>query len=100
LHRIIAAIEAMDTGELAHIQAAIDRRSTSLKQSSVLERRNYRDGILQLETRAYRRRDGGLTERGPYWYFKRREGGRQRTIYVGKADNPEAAVDERLKREE
>jgi hypothetical protein len=24
------------------------------------------------------------TERGPYWYFKYREAGRQRTEYVGK----------------
>jgi hypothetical protein len=40
----------------------------------VMERRNYGSGILQLERRAYRRKDGTLTERGPYWYFHFREG--------------------------
>jgi len=50
---------------------------------------------LQLEGRAYRRKkDGELTETGPYWYFHYREGGRQRTLYLGKTDNPEAKVDE------
>jgi hypothetical protein len=55
---------------------------------------------LQLESRAYRRKkDGELTERGPYWYFHYREGGKQRTLYVGKTDNPEAVVDEKLGKE-
>jgi hypothetical protein len=55
---------------------------------------------LQLEGRAYRRRkDGEVTERGPYWYFHYREGGRQRTLYIGKTDNPEAKVDEKLGKE-
>jgi hypothetical protein len=36
-----------------------------------------------------------LTERGPYWYFHYRDGGRQRTLYLGKTDNPEAKVDEK-----
>ena len=33
-------------------------------------------------------------ERGPYWYFHYRQGGRQRTLYIGKTENPEAKVDE------
>jgi hypothetical protein len=42
---------------------------------------------LQLEGRAYRRKkDGELTERGPYWYFHYREGGKQRTLYLGWQD--------------
>jgi hypothetical protein len=61
--------------------------------NTVVERRDYRNGVLQLERCAYRRKkDGGLTERGPYWYFHFREGGRQKTMYLGKTGNPEAKV--------
>ena len=86
----------MDEQELDRLQAAVDRRRGALKkkQSIVLERREYRNGVLQLEGRAYRRKkDGELTERGPYWYFHYREGGKQRTLYIGKTDNPESKVD-------
>ena len=69
-------------------------------QSTVLECREYRNGLLQLEGRAYKRKkDGELTERGPYWYFHYREGGRQRTLYIGKTENPEAKVNEIMKGE-
>jgi len=44
-------------------------------------------------------KDGKLTERGPYWYFHYREGGKQRTLYVGKTEDPEAVVDEKLGKE-
>ena|SRR5215212_6964941 len=93
---IIATIETMDDRELDRLQEAIDRRrGAPKKQSTVVERRNHRHGILQLEGRAYRRKkDGELTERGPYWYFHYREGGKQRTLYIGKTDNPEAKVNE------
>ena len=98
LEHIISAVEQLDAGELDRVQAALDRRRKNLKpESTVLERRGYGSGVLQLEGRAYRRKkDGELTERGPYWYFHYREGGRQRTIYVGKTDAPEAVVDEKL----
>ena len=70
------------------------------KQGTVLERREHRNGVLQLEGRAYRRKkDSELTQRGPYWYFHYREGGKQRTLYIGKTDNPEAVVDEKLGKE-
>ena len=79
------------------VQAAIDQRRGGSRQSTVLERREYRNGLLQLEGRTYKRKkDGKLTERGPYWYFHYREGGRQRTLYIGKTDNPEAKVDEMI----
>ena len=68
--------------------------------STVVERRDYRNGVLQLERRAYRRKDGGLTQRGPYWYFHFREGGRQKTMYLGQTDNPEAKVKEMMTKEE
>src|SRR5918911_1391930 len=90
-------IADMNDRELDRLQAAIDRRRGQLKKklSTVIERREHRNGLLQLEGRAYqRKKDGGLTERGPYWYFHYREGGRQRTLYIGKTDDPEAKVDE------
>ena len=102
---LIDNIAEMDERELDRLQAAIDRRRGYLKkekkqQSTVLQRRDYLNGFLQLEGRAYRRRkDGELTERGPYWYFHYREGDRQRTLYVGKTDNPEAVVDKKLGKE-
>jgi hypothetical protein len=102
LDDIIASIEMMDHRELDRLQEAIDRKrhAPKRKQSTVLERRDYRNGVLQLEGRAYRRKkDGELTERGPYWYFHYREGGRQRTLYIGKTDNPEAKVDKIMERE-
>jgi hypothetical protein len=100
---IIHYLSEMDEWELDRLQAAIDRRRGSLKknnkekQSTVLERREHRNGLLQLEGRAYKRKkDGQLTERGPYWYFHYREGGRQRTLYIGKTDKPETKVDEMI----
>jgi hypothetical protein len=99
LDSLLATIVQMDEQELDRLQAAIDHRRGTLKkenkQSTVTERREYRNGVLQLEGRAYRRKkDGQLTERGPYWYFHYREGGKQRTLYLGKTDTPEAKVDE------
>jgi hypothetical protein len=99
---IIDSIAEMDEQELDRPQVAIDRRRGFLKKklSTVLERREYRNGLLQLEGRSYKRKkDGELTERGPYWYFHYREGGKQRTLYIGKTDNPEAMVDEKLGKE-
>src|SRR5215208_5482050 len=90
---LIDYLSEMDEQELDRLQDAIDRRRGSLKknnkekQSTVLERREHRNGLLQLEGRTYKRKkDGQLTERGPYWYFHYREGGKQRTLYVGKTD--------------
>ena len=97
MNSIVAAVAQMDQQELDRLQDALDQRRGELKnkQSPVLERREYRNGLLQLEGRAYqRKKDGKLKQRGPYWYFHYREGGKQRTLYVGKTDNPEAKVDE------
>jgi hypothetical protein len=97
VNSIVAAIAHMDQRELDRLQDALDHRRGELKnkQSPVLERREYRNGLLQLEGRAYqRKKDGKLKQRGPYWYFHYREGGRQRTLYVGKTNDPEAKVDE------
>jgi hypothetical protein len=96
---IISLIEQMDADQLHQLQDAIDRRRQQIGDeplSAVVERRDYQNGVLQLEKRAYRRKDGGLTQRGPYWYFHFREGGRQKTMYLGKTDDPEARVDEKM----
>lgn len=92
---IIRQVAQMDAGELDRLRAAIDDRARALAGSScpadssvVLERRGYGQGVLQLETRTYQRKDGTVTERGPYWYYHYREDGRQRTVYVGKTDEP------------
>jgi hypothetical protein len=95
---LISGINQANAEQLDHLQQAINRRRQQVADgplSTVVERRDYRNGLLQLERRAYRRKkDGGLTERGPYWYFHYREGGRQKTMYVGQTDDPEARVDE------
>jgi hypothetical protein len=101
---IISLIEQMSAEELDHLQQAINRRRQQMADgplSTVVERRDYQNGILQLERRAYRRKkDSKLTQRGPYWYFHFREGGRQKTMYVGQTNNPEARVDEIMTKEE
>jgi hypothetical protein len=102
IRTIISQVERMNIEELDQLQEAIVQRRQQLGDkpvSTVMERRNYASGILQLERRAYKRKDGGLTERGPYWYFHFREGGKQRTLYIGKTDNPEAVVDGKLSEE-
>src|SRR5215211_7917225 len=94
---IIPLIEQMSAEQLDQLQQVIHRRRQQMADgplSTVVERRDYRNGVLQLEKRAYRRKDGQLTQRGPYWYFHFREGGRQRTKYLGQTDDPEAKVDE------
>jgi hypothetical protein len=99
MQTIISHIERMNVEELDRLQEAIVRRRQQLGDkpvSTVVERRNYGSGILQLERRGYRRKDGRLTERGPYWYFHFREGGKQHTLYIGKTDNPETVVNEKL----
>jgi hypothetical protein len=100
---MVSLIEQMSAEQLDQLQQAINRRRQKIADgplSTMVERRDYRNGVLQLEKRAYRRKDGGLTERGPYWYFHFREGGRQKTMYVGQTDNPEARVDEIMTKEE
>src|SRR5215208_2177671 len=95
MQAILCQVERMNPEQLNQLQESILRRRHQLGHkpvkplSTVVERREYGNGILQLETRAYRRKDGGLTERGPYWYFHYRQGGKQHTLYIGKADDPE-----------
>jgi hypothetical protein len=104
IQAIISLINQANAQQLHQLQKAIDRRRQQIgggPLSTVVERRDYQNGVLQLEKRAYRRKkDGKLTERGPYWYFHFREGGRQKTMYVGQTDDPEARVDETMTKAE
>ena len=87
---IVARVETMDDEELDRLQAAIGRRRrvlagdevlpTAGASSTVVERRAYGSGVLQLEKRG---------ESGPYWYFHHRKDGKQKTVYLGKTDAPE-----------
>jgi hypothetical protein len=65
--------------------------------SYVVEQRAHADGWLQAEMRGYVRKDGTRAERGPYWYFRYHQQGRQRKLYLGRTDNPEAALVEKRK---
>jgi hypothetical protein len=87
---LIERVDTMDAEELDRLQAAIDHRRSQLGgeevlptaglSSTVIERRAYGSGVLQLEKRG---------ESGPYWYFHHRKDGKQKTVYLGKTDAPE-----------
>jgi len=87
---LIELLDAMDAEELDRLQAAIERRRRQLAgdevlptagpSSTVVERRAYGSGVLQLEKR------GGS---GPYWYFHHRKDGKQKSVYLGKTEAPE-----------
>jgi hypothetical protein len=87
---LVERVETMDAEELDRLQAAIGRRRgvlagdevvpTAGVSSTVVERRAYGSGVLQLEKRG---------ESGPYWYFHHRKDGKQKTVYLGKTDAPE-----------
>lgn len=63
MEAIVEAISTMDDEGLRHVQEAMGRRRRKLEQSSVLERRAYGTGLLQLE---YRANPKTGTRRGPY----------------------------------
>ena len=86
---ILDRIATMNAGELDRLQAAIDGRRRHTNTSTVVERRNHLDGILQLE---YRANPKTGKQRGPYWYFKHRKDGKQRTVYIGATDDPEGRL--------
>ncbi|HZB08970.1 MAG TPA: hypothetical protein VE525_07660 [Rubrobacter sp.] len=68
------------------------QEDTAPSVTEVLEYRPHEDGYLQLELRRYIRRDGSARERGPYWYFQYREGGKRRKLYLGKTGDPEGTL--------
>jgi hypothetical protein len=107
LAQALRTIRASGVGEIEVIERALEerRRELGLSEmgestfpSQVLEGRPYGDGWLQLERRIYQRKDGGVSVRGPYWYFRYHEGGRQRKLYLGKTEEPEDKVEEKRRR--
>ncbi len=100
----LRAIRGAGSGELEEITRAVEARRRELVLAGeagetvpptprVVEARPYGDGWLQLEMRTYeRKKGGGVSERGPYWYFRYHEGGRQRKLYLGKTDDPEGEL--------
>jgi hypothetical protein len=91
---LVAAISYLSGPDLERVRKAAQRRREQLvKRRTVVERRNHGRGILQLE---YRANPKAGTKRGPYWYFYWREEGRQRSLYVGKTDDPEGALSGKL----
>ena len=83
----------MNGPELERIREAVECWRETLAQSTVVERLSFGSGILQLE---YRTNPKTGTQMGPYWYFHYREGGRQRTLYIGKTADPERVLIEKL----
>jgi hypothetical protein len=98
----LGVISGAGAEELEELERAVEERRRELLQSAgerrsspvsrLVEARAHEDGWLQAETRAYRRADGSVTERGPYWYFRFHEGGRQKKLYLGKTADPESAL--------
>lgn len=92
--------------ELRWISAAVGRRARELglsprevmadveqgdeepPASEVIRRLPHEGGELTLETRGAKRKDGSTSRHGPYWYFRWREGKKQRVLYLGKTDEP------------
>ena len=75
------------------VSGAVDKKPPA--QAEVLAYRPYSDGHLQLELRRYFRKDGSARERGPYWYFRYHEGGKQKRLYLGKTNDPEGELERR-----
>jgi hypothetical protein len=94
LNELVQAISNLSGPELITVRKAVEQRREQLRQSSVIERRNHGRGILQLE---YRANPKTGTQRGPYWYFYWREAGKQCSLYLGKTEEPEEVLTEKLR---
>jgi len=81
---------------LRAVIGAARARLEELGMKNVVETRVHGDGRLQLEYRGRRSRNG--EKRGPYWSYKWFEDGRSRSLYLGKTDEPEAVLEEKLSR--
>jgi hypothetical protein len=82
-------LRELNKSQLMEAKKLVDRELSERepKQSSVEEYLPYRDGYLQLE---YRINPKTNTRRGPYWYFRYHDRGKQRTLYIGNVDLKEA----------
>jgi hypothetical protein len=98
----LGVISRAGVEELEKLGRAVEERRRELRLSAgerssapvsrLVEARAHEDGWLQAELRIYRRADGSHRERGPYWYFRYHEGGRQKKLYLGKTDDPEGTL--------
>lgn len=98
LRAILEALPGLEDDELQRLDRALHQRmeaQTGRPASEVVEYRPYSDGVLQSEIRYYTRRDGSRRPRGPYWYFRYHEGGKQKKLYLGKTDDPEGVLVEK-----
>jgi hypothetical protein len=101
--QIATATKAQLEHDLSRIRRELDRRKPSNvidarawpTPSDVIAGRPHADGWLQLERRWYVGKDGHRTLRGPYWYFRYHEDGKQKKIYLGKTDDPEGKLAEK-----
>jgi len=101
MDQIVGAVQSMSRAELTKVERAIARRRAQLEgegdtepgSTRVVEYRPYADGMLQAEERAYTRKDGSRSWRGPYWTFTYHSRGRRRRVYIGKTDRPEAVLE-------
>jgi hypothetical protein len=76
----LGVISGAGAEELKALGRAVEERRRELGLSAgerssspvsrLVEARAHEDGWLQAEVRIYRRADGSVTERGPYWYFR------------------------------
>ena len=101
---LISDLWELDRADLKRVEAELKRRLSEIDRDGEAERppvsgvvryKAHEDGYLQAETRTYIRKDGSTVERGPYWYFRYHEDGRQKKIYLGKTDEPEEALSEK-----
>ena len=77
----LRGIRGAGLGELEELTRAVEARRRELVLAgegetlpptppSVVGARPYGDGWLQLEMRTYERKSGGVSGRGPDWYFR------------------------------
>ena len=104
VEEIIETVKSMDREGLERLEEAVKSRRRELGDevpqkrtpvSDVLKYRPHADGYLQYEIRRYVRKDGSVKEHGPYWYFRYHKGGKQKTLYLGKTDNPEGVLQQK-----
>ena len=78
LAEVLRAIRGAGAGELEGIERALEQRRREL-------------GLSEKTGEA-----AAVSQRGPYWYFRYHEGGRQRKLYLGITDDPEGSLEEKL----
>lgn len=94
----LTALRSRIFGELARRDVE-GEPSEAITGPMVVESRPHADGLLLLERRIFTPKTGGPPKvRGPYWTFRFNKDGKRRSLYIGKTDNPEAALEEKRSR--